>query len=289
MSSILLDDSYISSDTSGSQHNGNWNPVITEQYNIGTNYKRWKNVYSVTTNSDYLKLENGIVNPNPSYALLQKPNSLTVYDGESSKATPTYNPALEVEFSGKVAVNNNLYIGVGEYFDYETPFLLDPANLIISGTLSYMLPADNSLFALGDKLNEASGEIVAFGAINSIITGSIYYYSGSSTWELASARSEASGSGMLAIAIDKFFPRMLIRGTARYSGSANYNTLTTPGQKIYLSTTPGKFQTWAPTGSGEIVRILGYCINQSNAVYNVWYQSYDSTIYFTPDNTYLEN
>jgi hypothetical protein len=214
---------------------------------------------------------------------------MTVYDGLSSNGI-IYNPALSVDYDGNTTVNNSLYVGTkdlqGSYI-----FFIPPAQLNISGTLSYMLPANNNSFSLGPKLREASGEIVAFGDYTTatLNTGSIYYYSGSSNWELASANSEDSGSGMLGIATDRNSPKMLIRGTARYSGSANYDKLTTPGQKIYLSTTPGQFQTWAPTGSGEIVRILGYCINQLDAISNIWYDGYDSTIYFMPDNTYLEN
>ena len=289
MSSILLDDSYITSDVSGSQHEGNWNPVNNDQHDLGTDFKRWKNVYSVTTNSDYLKISNGIVNPGDPYDIGDSPNSLTVYDGQSHLLSPSYNPALAVDYYGNTSVYNKLNVGIDEtwYIGLTSGY---PANLNISGTLSYVLPADTVVAGSGNKLQQASGEIVVFGAdvYGSFNSGSIYYYSGSGTWELASARSEASGSGMLGISVDASI-RMLIRGVARYSGSANYDKLTTPGQKIYLSTTPGKFQTWAPTGSGELVRILGYCIDQPNTVYNGLYSSYDSTIYFTPDNTYLEN
>jgi hypothetical protein len=288
MSSILLDDSYITSDVSGSQHEGNWNPVNTDQHDLGTDYKRWKNVYSVTTNSDYSKIANGIVNPGDPYNLHDSPNSLTVYDGKSQLLSPSYNPAFEVNYDGDTAINNNLTVGmkIDEWY-FGTGFF--PATLNISGTLSYILPVPLNDALGGPKDSGTSGEIVHFGDFGSFSPGSVYYYSSLGTWELASAQTEASGSGMLSIATAPSTPRMLVKGFARYSGSANYNTLTTPGQKIYLSTTPGKFQTWAPSGSGEIVRILGYCINQPNTVTPLWYLDYDSTIYFTPDNSFKIN
>ena len=289
LSSILLDDSYITSDVSGSQHEGNWNPVNTDQHDLGTDYKRWKNVYSVTTNSDYSKIANGIVNPGDPYNFLDSPNSLTVYDGESHLLSPSYNPAFEVNYDGDTAVNNNLTVGIKNYNEWYYGTGLFPATLNISGTLSYILPVPLNDGYYSPKDSGTSGEIVSFGALGTYNPGSIYYYSSLGTWELASAQTEDSGSGLLTIATDSYLPRMLVKGFARYSGSANYNTLTTPGQKIYLSTTPGKFQTWAPSGSGEIVRILGYCIDQPNTVLPLWYEDYDSTIYFTPDNTYLEN
>ena len=70
-----------------------------------------------------------------------------------------------------------------------------------------------------------------------------------------------------------------------YTELTNTGSSAKPGAKLYLSTTPGKFQTWSPTGSGEVSRLIGYCFNDQNnevALYN-------NTIYFCPDTNYIEN
>jgi hypothetical protein len=50
----------------------------------------------------------------------------------------------------------------------------------------------------------------------------------------------------------------------------------TSGQIMYLSTSASAFTATAPAASGNVVRILGYCV--ANGL----------TIYFNPDNTWVE-
>jgi hypothetical protein len=49
------------------------------------------------------------------------------------------------------------------------------------------------------------------------------------------------------------------------------------GAELYIRATNGVITTVAPTGSGQCIRIVGYCIENSN-----------DRIYFNPDNTYIE-
>ena len=49
------------------------------------------------------------------------------------------------------------------------------------------------------------------------------------------------------------------------------------GAELYLRATTGTITTVAPSGSGQFVRVIGYCIEISN-----------NRIYFNPDNTYIE-
>ena len=80
---------------------------------------------------------------------------------------------------------------------------------------------------------------------------------------------------------------MLLRGFATFNGSnssASYNTLdTSSGLKIYVgnSTThsaAGNMTTTLNVTSGQFVRILGYSKGTAT-----------NTIYFNPDNTFIEN
>ena len=107
-----------------------------------------------------------------------------------------------------------------------------------------------------------------------------------SAWELASATNTVSGSGWLAVGIGRPYAGAPInqwgtRGFANFTGSS-YQLVASasgihPGDKLYLSTTPGKFQNWAPTGSGEVIRIIGYCVNDGS--YTILQTG---SIYFAP-------
>ena len=65
---------------------------------------------------------------------------------------------------------------------------------------------------------------------------------------------------------------MLINGYIRNSGFT-----TTTGDILYVTTTAGGITTTAPSGSGDIIRIIGYSLDGTN-----------ETIYFNPDNTWVE-
>ena len=47
--------------------------------------------------------------------------------------------------------------------------------------------------------------------------------------------------------------------------------------EFILSTTAGECSSTAPSGNGDIVRIIGYCLDASNG-----------QIWFNPDNTFVE-
>ena len=51
------------------------------------------------------------------------------------------------------------------------------------------------------------------------------------------------------------------------------------GKPVYVSPTAGQYEMTAPSGSGQIVRIVGHVVMAGASVY---------TIYFRPDNTWIE-
>jgi hypothetical protein len=51
------------------------------------------------------------------------------------------------------------------------------------------------------------------------------------------------------------------------------------GKPVYIGTTSGEYDMTAPSGSGQIIRIVGHVIAAGASVY---------TIYFRPDNTWIE-
>ena len=298
--SVQFADSYFSNGDTGTQHYGSIYPTLDSSFDLGTENNQWKTLYANTSSLGKIKLTDGIVNPKATFGF-ETPDSLIVYDGRSAfkSVEGGYYPALQVDYGGNVSMYNDANVGMNPYFYHVYP----NATLNISGTIMFQPPGPSS-----GNINEFSGEIWPFSlsagtSPYNTHLGDIFFMTKSTAgisgtfyqvWELASATNEASGSGMLGIGTkssDSYPGGQIyeygIRGQAQFSGS-HYRALNSasgvfPGDKLYLSTTPGKFQTWAPTGSGEIIRIIGYCTNYTS---NQWQSG---SIYFAPETSWIEN
>ena len=115
------------------------------------------------------------------------------------------------------------------------------------------------------------GDVVYFGSTTSMTAGSIYVYE-STSWVLADADAASTATGMLAVALGTTSDNsgMLIRGMVTLSSDPG-----SVSEQLYLSTAGGKAQNSAPTGSGKVVRLIGYCLDSTNG-----------QVYFNPDNHY---
>ena len=128
----------------------------------------------------------------------------------------------------------------------------------------------------GSSAGEFDGDVVYTGTTTGMTTGALYVYVGTGNWVLANAGAEATTKGLLAIALgdESDVDGMLLRGmvtTTTVSGTQD------EGAALYLRATNGAITTVAPNSSGQFVRVVGYCIENSN-----------NRIYFNPDNTYIE-
>ena len=121
---------------------------------------------------------------------------------------------------------------------------------------------------------DADGDIVYFGSTTSMDAGKIYYFTSSGTWALADADAESTAKGMLAVALGSASNTngMLIRGMVTLDTDPG-----TIGDTLFLSTTAGVATSTAPSGNGDIVRVIGYCLDSTNG-----------QIYFNPDGTFVE-
>ena len=124
--------------------------------------------------------------------------------------------------------------------------------------------------------NTGGADVVFFG--NTVegaatVAGAIYVFNSSGEWVNADASAASTATGLLAVA----------RGTAAADGFVARGMVTlvadpgSIGDILYLATAPQRAQSTAPTGTGQIVRVIGYCVDSSNA-----------QIYFNPDNTWVE-
>lgn len=139
------------------------------------------------------------------------------------------------------------------------------ASLTLSGGKNYVLPATASY----------SGEIVFFGTGTGFTAGSVYYFSSTGQWNPASGATSSIASCLLGIALGTTIAAgMLTKGYANFN-LAHYNSMSV-SNKQYLSLTSGLFTETAPSATGEVTRLIGYCIASN-------------TIYFCPDNTWIEH
>lgn len=134
-------------------------------------------------------------------------------------------------------------------------------------------------FTIPQGTSEVNGEVAYWGG-GSVAQGDLYYYNSSGNWAQVDADAASTATGMLGIARSTGTAStvgMLLRGRARFTGNSNYTALTTVGAPLYVSTTAGGFSQTAPSGTGDIVRIIGYVQSTAN-----------DEIYFCPDNTWVE-
>jgi len=117
------------------------------------------------------------------------------------------------------------------------------------------------------------GDVVYFGPTEELVTGSIVYYNGS-VWAATDADAASTASGLIGVALGPNVVEsgVLLRGMV----TLNHDTGTI-GDILYLSTSAGQASSTAPSGTGDIVRVIGYCLDSSNG-----------QIWFNPDNTFVE-
>jgi len=126
----------------------------------------------------------------------------------------------------------------------------------------------------GTTDGEAKGDVVYFGGTTSMTAGAIYHYKSDGTWELADADDNTKSDGLLGVALGAASDTngVLLRGMVTLDHDPG-----AVGDPIYLTTTAGDANATAPSGNGNIVRIIGYCLDASNG-----------QIWFNPDSTFVE-
>jgi hypothetical protein len=114
------------------------------------------------------------------------------------------------------------------------------------------------------------GTVLSIGGAAGLTVGTVYYWNGSD-WADANAGAVATADGLMGVATDTgVSPDVLVSGIIQLSsvpGSA--------GDVLYLDTSNGLLTATAPTGSTQIVRVMGYNLDGSR-------------IYFNPSQDWLE-
>ena len=132
-----------------------------------------------------------------------------------------------------------------------------------------------------DVDGECSGDIIyeptSYSSGVTGVPGKCYYIKGNTNdWSETDASNEVSTRKLIAIATNANASKgLVLRGVVKLSHDVGGD----PGNPVYLSETAAELTTTAPTTSGAFVRVVGYLISTVSS---------KSTIYFNPDNTYIE-
>ena len=151
----------------------------------------------------------------------------------------------------------------------ESNLAFDGNTLTITGQRKIPSTTGSGQF-YGDTVQFGSGPN---GIDGDIEQGKLYYLDSSQQWEETNANAAASATGMIALAIVDDSARFLVKGLARHSSFAGFTT----GDVLYVSGTAAGITKTAPTGSTDIVRIVGYCTDGGNR-----------EIYFDPSKDWVE-
>ena len=130
---------------------------------------------------------------------------------------------------------------------------------------------------------DGTGRVIKY-LNDTIVAGDIYYLADDPAWEKAQANDLNDGApgDLLAIALgtNSNTHGLLLEGLIRLD-SGSYTGTAAVGKVCYLcETTAGNLNFDAPTGSGEVVRTVGHCLQKDG--------SNNILVYFKPSNDYVE-
>ena len=135
----------------------------------------------------------------------------------------------------------------------------------------------HQVYPIGQKVEQR----LHFGTIHGTVSAGDICYNIANVWRQADADLVASsGDVMLGVALADgggIKGPVLIRGIVRLGAGHITDSSGQNGDSLFISTTAGHVQFAAPSGNGDVVRIVGYCLNED-----------DDIIYFNPDNTFIE-
>ena len=127
------------------------------------------------------------------------------------------------------------------------------------------------------------GETIKVGTAIST-TGGYFYNLTSTGWVSADADATSTSTGLIGVAIASSTSNtFLVNGYILLPDTQLIGS-STIGAPAYISTTAGRITFTAPTGSGDVVRIVGHCVDKYSDG-----RGNDSTIIrFNPSNDWIE-
>ena len=167
-----------------------------------------------------------------------------------------------------VAIGQDVATTANVEFNHITGSIISSSKTVTARNFEYPTTHNTTV-------GSSTGDIITWGTATATTAGQIYYYNTSGAWAVADADALGSAYSILAVATDDNSSKgMLLRGVT------TLHTITgtqDEGVPLYLkASADGHVNIDAPSTSGHIVRIIGYCLDTSK---RVW---------FDPDKTWVE-
>jgi hypothetical protein len=221
----------------------------------------------------------------------------TLYDSTAGVSTDWENRILydqagadSVEWNGRVLYDS----GINASIDWENRLLSTPGGynaLVYSNDIT----ANSELYikqVIGTGIQEDavssttySGQIIIGTLDPGVSTHQLVYLDTDGDWKPTKAGIAYGANKMLGICVDSGKSQILIEGDAPVSDDNTqgaYVIGADHGLPVYVSATTGEMTVTAPSGTGELVRIVGHIYYQSTTDTNWW------TMKFRPSNDWYE-
>lgn len=160
--------------------------------------------------------------------------------------------------------SSNVFLGYQAGYSETTSNKLYIANSSTTSPLIYG-EFDNDLCRVNGNLQR-----VIYGSTETTTSGTIHIRDNTDWATQADATDNTASTGLLGIALGSAANAGLV-----LFGDVDYTITGNVGIPVYLDTTAGGLTTTAPTGSGNIVRVMGYIIGTNK-------------VFFNPSNDWLE-
>ena len=181
-----------------------------------------------------------------------------------------------VDTSGTPANDQIAIFTDSDTIEGDTNFTWDGSKLIVAGELAAdsILLDEAGISSAGD-FGSGSRILSRIGSNTTVTAGDVYYLG--ATWVATDADEVAKASGLIGVAVDTSTNNgVLVSGAVKMADNTGFSDAT-EGTVLYLDTTPGHVTKDAPTGSGDVVRVVGYVLDGSSGI-----------IYFDPSRDWIE-
>jgi hypothetical protein len=216
-------------------------------------------------------------------------DTLTIKNGNVGIGTTS--PSEKLDVIGNIGVTGNILDTTASSFKWDTSGYLYAGNFPDpQGNLAYQVDAGIASITNQDSFDTSwidnpsyNGQVLVAIAGETVVAGQLVYLRYDGSWYLAAATAVATATQLIGIALNGANANrglaILLDGLIGISYIDQFGTITS-GAPLYISTTAGYVSEAAPTGTGEIVRLVGHNIYENSSNYAV--------IRFQPDNSWIE-
>tara|TARA_R110001592_G_scaffold8996_3_gene48315 strand:- start:180 stop:1418 length:1239 start_codon:yes stop_codon:yes gene_type:complete len=181
------------------------------------------------------------------------------YYSNGQIALNTVNDAVTLGYNNTYPINIGKSTNPTRIYGHLTASVISSSGTVIANAFEgTTISANRRTFTVtADTAGLHDGDVVYFGGTTSMTTGAIYHYKSDGTWELADADAVATSDGLLGVALGAASDTngVLLRGIVTLDHDAG-----AIGDVLYISTTAGDCTATAPSGTNDVVRIIGYKI-----------------------------